>query len=202
MNRIERKRVLTTGEVAKYCGVHFRTVLRWIKRGQLRAFQLPGRGDNRVEVEDFLTFLRAHNLPIPDEFFDRSRQALIVEDDAAMARTIERALKKLGFETHIASDGLQAGALLRDLTPALVTLDLKMAGLGGMNVLEFIRNDEHLRNTKVLVISGMPRKELEKALSTGADDFLAKPFQPNELNEKVESLFQGSLLRLDRVVRE
>lgn len=199
MNKIERKRVLTTGEVAKYCGVHFRTVLRWIKRGQLRAFQLPGRGDNRVEVEDFLTFLRKHNLPIPDEFLDRSRQALIVEDDAAMARSLERSLKKLGFETHVAADGFQAGALIRDLTPALITLDLKMPGLGGMHILEFIRSDEHLRNTKVLVVSGMPKKELEKSLAAGADDTLAKPFQPNEFSDKVEALFEGSLLRLERV---
>jgi len=62
------KRTLTTGEIARYCGVNFRTVIRWIKRGYLNAFQLPGRGDNRVEVEDFLIFLKKNNIPIPEEF--------------------------------------------------------------------------------------------------------------------------------------
>ena len=52
------KRTLTTGEIANYCGVNFRTVIRWIQRGQLRAYQLPGRGDNRVEVHNFIAFLR------------------------------------------------------------------------------------------------------------------------------------------------
>ena len=61
------KRTLTTGEIAHYCGVNFRTVIRWIKRGYLNAFQLPGRGDNRVEMRDFLAFLERHNLPIPEE---------------------------------------------------------------------------------------------------------------------------------------
>ena len=62
-----KKRVLTTGEVADYCGVNFRTVIRWIKRGQLDAYQLPGRGDNRIEVDDFIDFLITHKMPVPDE---------------------------------------------------------------------------------------------------------------------------------------
>jgi len=61
------KQVLTTGEVAGYCGVNFRTVIRWIKRGYLTAFQLPGRGDNRVRVEDFVTFLEENRIPVPHE---------------------------------------------------------------------------------------------------------------------------------------
>ena len=61
------KRTLTTGEIAQYCGVNFRTVIRWIKRGYLNAFQLPGRGDNRVEIGDFMAFLEKHNIPIPEE---------------------------------------------------------------------------------------------------------------------------------------
>jgi excisionase family DNA binding protein len=67
VNKVE-KRTLTTGEIAQYCGVNFRTVIRWIKRGYLDAFQLPGRGDNRIEVEDFLVFLKKNNIPIPKEF--------------------------------------------------------------------------------------------------------------------------------------
>ena len=62
------KRILTTGEIANYCGVNFRTVIRWIQRGQLRAYQLPGRGDNRVEVHNFIAFLRENNIPIPRDF--------------------------------------------------------------------------------------------------------------------------------------
>lgn len=59
-------RMLTTGEIAQHCGVNARTVIRWIKRGYLNAYQLPGRGDNRVAVEDFVNFLKAHDMPIPE----------------------------------------------------------------------------------------------------------------------------------------
>ena len=57
------QRVLTTGEVARFCGVNFRTVLRWIERGQLVAYRLPGRGDHRIKMDDFLAFM-AERLPI------------------------------------------------------------------------------------------------------------------------------------------
>ena len=63
----KKKRILTTGEIAEYCGVNFRTVIRWIKRGHLEAYQLPGRGDNRIKVEDFIHFLDEHKMPIPDD---------------------------------------------------------------------------------------------------------------------------------------
>jgi excisionase family DNA binding protein len=50
------KQALTTGEAAKYCGVNFRTVIRWIERGHLDAYKLPGRGDNRIPVDTFVDY--------------------------------------------------------------------------------------------------------------------------------------------------
>lgn len=61
------KHTLTTGDIAQYCDVNSRTVIRWIRRGHLRAYQLPGRGDNRIDVEDFLDFLWQHKMPVPEE---------------------------------------------------------------------------------------------------------------------------------------
>ncbi|MCF7853765.1 MAG: helix-turn-helix domain-containing protein [Candidatus Pacebacteria bacterium] len=54
------KRALSTGQFAKYCGVGHRTVLRWIKVGFIDAFQIPGRGDNRIPLEEALRFLEEH----------------------------------------------------------------------------------------------------------------------------------------------
>jgi excisionase family DNA binding protein len=182
------KRVLTTGDVAKYCGVNFRTVIRWIERGHLKAHQLPGRGDNRIEVPDFLAFLRAHDMPIPEEFLDRSRRVLIVEDDPAMAAAIQRTLRRAGFETRIASDGFRAGTLLGTFLPGVMTLDLRMPGIPGLDVLKFVRLAERLKDIRILVVSAMPRKELDEALAAGADDVLEKPFRNPDLLEKVVRL--------------
>lgn len=181
---------LTTGEIAEYCGVNFRTVIRWIKRGHLKAYQLPGRGDNRVEIQDFLNFLREHDMPVPDDFKKFSYRVLIVDDDPSMAKNIQRVLYRAGFETEIALDGFQAGTLAESFTPTVITLDLKMPGLSGLEVVKFARTRDNLKHIKILIISAMPQKDLDEALETGADDVLEKPFNNDELIEKV-SLLMG-----------
>ena len=179
------RRLLTTGEIARHCGVTLRTVLRWIERGHLPAFQLPGRGDNRVEVPAFLAFLRDHAMPVPDEFREASRRVLIVEDDAPMAAALQRVLRQAGFETCIASDGFRAGTLLGTYAPAVMTLDLLMPGIRGLDVLAFVRGSEPLKRIGILVISALSPKDLQAARAAGADDILEKPFRNEELVEKV-----------------
>ena len=55
---------LTTGAVARYCGVSKVTVLRWIEKGYLTAFKLPG-GQNRIHRDDFGKFINKHKIPVP-----------------------------------------------------------------------------------------------------------------------------------------
>jgi excisionase family DNA binding protein len=59
-------RYLTTGAVARHCGVSKVTVLRWIEKGTLTAFRLPG-GQNRIHRDDFFTFASKHNIPLRAE---------------------------------------------------------------------------------------------------------------------------------------
>lgn len=185
-----KSKALTTGEVAKYCDVNFRTVIRWIERGVLDAYQLPGRGDNRIPVDAFLRFLEENNMPIPDGFLSRNQRVLIIEDEEKMARSIERVLKRSGFETEIAENGFIAGALLLSYKPALVTLDLRMPGLNGFDVLKFIRTKPELKHLKVLVVSGELPNQLAKAVKEGADDSLGKPFSNSDLEAKVKALVE------------
>lgn len=186
--KAHEKRNLTTGDIAKLCGVNFRTVIRWIQRGHLKAFQLPGRGDNRVLVADFLAFLRENNMPIPEEFQRTARRVLIVEDDEKMAKSMERSLKRAGFKTLIAADGFEAGNLANTFEPTVVTLDLKMPGIGGLDVLKAMRGNEILASIKVIVVSAMSQEELDGAAAAGADDVLAKPFKGPELVKRVARL--------------
>ena len=182
------KRNLTTGDIAKMLGVNFRTVIRWIERGHLKAFQLPGRGDNRVLVKDFLEFLSENHMPIPEELQPPAKKVLIVEDDEHMAQAMSRALKRKGFETMIAPDGFMAGSLATAGQPAVMTLDLRMPGLGGLEVLKAIRRNPDLAGIRVIIVSAMPRSQLDQALEAGADMVLEKPFENKVLIEKVTQL--------------
>ena len=74
------KQALTTGEVAKYCGVNFRTVIRWIERGHLEAYKLPGRGDNRIPVDSFVNFLKGNNMPVPDDLMMGGKTLLLLSN--------------------------------------------------------------------------------------------------------------------------
>lgn len=184
------KKVLTTGQVAEYCGVNFRTVIRWIGKGHLKSYKLPGRGDNRVEVVHFLEFLKQNKIPIPEEFKDDLNKVLIVEDTPEMAKSIARTLKRKGYEVEIASDGLKAGVLLSTFNPTVMTLDLMMPGLNGLEVLDYVKSNENLSKIKILVISALGIDALEDAIAKGADNYLQKPFESSDLVEAVEKLMQ------------
>ncbi len=182
------KRTLTTGEVAEYCGVNFRTVIRWIDRGLIKAYKLPGRGDNRIRTQDFMTFLHENEIPVPEELRPRSKSILIVEDDPALAASLRRLLTGAGYETAVATDGFSAGAMVGTLRPALVTLDLMLPGIKGVDVLRFIRSTPSLQHVKILVVSGQAKPALDEALAAGADDALSKPYDRQELLARVARL--------------
>lgn len=181
----------TTGEIAKLCDVHLRTVIRWIERGSLKGFKLPGRGNNRVLASDLVAFLKEYSMPIPDELQQHySRSVLIVDDEQPIAKAISRALRTAGFETCIASDGFQAGSLLWSFKPVLMTLDLRMPGIDGYRVIEWVRESPDVSDVRILVISALGDAALQKALDVGADAVLSKPFDNAQLLDSVESLIE------------
>lgn len=181
--------VLTTGEAARICGVNFRTVLRWIDRGLLQAYKLPGRGDRRVLRDELQKFMAENQIP------DRSlpsalpRRILIADDEPAMAHAIERVLRRAGFETAIASNGFEAGAMLPTFKPGVMTLDLCMPGTDGMAVLRFLQTAMLPAPAKTLIVSADTDSRLHEAMTLGAHGVIRKPFSNEELLAAVEQLY-------------
>jgi two-component system response regulator VicR len=168
---------LTTGQAAKLCGVNFRTVSRWIDRGLLPAYQLPGtRGDRRVRVEDLRRFMREHDMPDPWAAAPSVRRALVVDDEPSMARAIERVLRQAGYETALAGGGFEAGAMLFSFQPHVMTLDLRMPGMDGIEVLKFLQRTALPVPLKVVVVSADSEERLQQARELGAHAVLPKPF--------------------------
>ena len=182
--------VLTSSEAARLCGVSFRTVIRWVERGQLQAYRLPGRGDRRIPVADLRRFMRTNGIPEPAELKkEMVRRVLIAEDEPNMARAIGRALKRDGFETVTANDGFQAGLLLHSYKPGLMTLDICTHRVDGFSVLRSLRENPLPFACKVLVISADTADRLEQARALGADEVLSKPFTNQELLAAVRRLY-------------
>jgi len=191
-----KKAVLTSGEVARYCGVTLRTAIRWIEKGHLKAYKLPGRGNNRVQFEDFISFLKQHDMPIPDGLKEENRRILVVDDNEKMARSIVRVLKKHGYECKMVHDGFQAGVELASFKPVLLVLDLMMPKMNGFQVIQFIRNSD-FSSVKIVVLSGAGDSALEQALNSGADVALDKPFENKELITVINTLIEREALKPD-----
>jgi len=114
---------------------------------------------------------------------------LICDDDAQMRRLIAVVLRGRGYDLREASHGQAALDEMAANPPALTILDLHMPGIDGLAVLERIRSDPALVETKVLLLTGA-KEALDKdwGVRVGADGHLAKPFPVGDLEGAIQSL--------------
>ncbi|NBW66337.1 response regulator, partial [bacterium] len=109
-------------------------------------------------------------------------RVLIVDDEPDIVALVVYHLAKAGYRVSTASSGPDALALAKRERPALIVLDLMLPGMSGFEVLEQLRANEATRHTAVLMLTA--RKEEPdriRGLSLGADDYLTKPFSPQEM---------------------
>jgi CheY-like chemotaxis protein len=114
-------------------------------------------------------------------------KTILVCDDEPSLRELVRAVLGSNYRFIEVDDGHQALALTRELRPDLLVLDLMLPGLSGLDVLVAIRGDEELRSLPVVVVTAWSHAAAN-ALDAGADRFVAKPFEPDELSLAVEEL--------------
>jgi two-component system KDP operon response regulator KdpE len=112
------------------------------------------------------------------------KKALIVDDERAILKILEIKLRISGYDVITAVEGQKALNLVRTDAPDVMLLDVVMPGFDGFTVLEKLRTFSEI---PVIVLSARP-ENIEKALSLGANDFLAKPLDVNELVRRIEKL--------------
>jgi DNA-binding response OmpR family regulator len=115
------------------------------------------------------------------------RKTILICDDEPALRELIRASMDDGYEFAEASDGIIAMELAREVSPDLVILDLMLPRLSGLEVLARMNEDERLKDVPVLVITAW-NETREDVLSAGADEFVAKPFDPEDLRAAVNRL--------------
>lgn len=112
---------------------------------------------------------------------------LLVEDDVALHTTLLRALTRLGWEVEVCADGRAALGRWRSSQPDVVLLDLTLPGRDGLQILEQARQEGLL--TPVLVLTARTTVgDRIVGLNAGADDYLSKPFDLDELEARVRAL--------------
>lgn len=116
-------------------------------------------------------------------------QILVVDDERTIQRILEFNLRKAGYQTRVACDGLQAMASIRDAKPDLVILDVMMPNMNGHEVCRAIRSDSELRDILVVMLTARGQEiDRDTAMEVGADVYATKPFSPSILLQSVRDL--------------
>ena len=116
---------------------------------------------------------------------------LVVDDEPDIVALVAYHLAKAGYRVSTAASGPDALSAARDEKPALIVLDLMLPGMSGLEVLEQLRAGDATRDMAVLMLTA--RKEEPdriRGLSLGADDYLAKPFSPQEMVLRVRAILR------------
>lgn len=121
-------------------------------------------------------------------------EILIVEDEAEIAQLIQLYLEKEGFSCRTCRDGLTALQLFQEQKPDLIILDLMIPKLDGLEVCARIRQKPGSKDPYILMLTAKG-EELDRiiGLSTGADDYMVKPFSPKELVARVRALLRRTM---------
>jgi diguanylate cyclase (GGDEF)-like protein len=114
-------------------------------------------------------------------------RVLVVDDDPDIARFIEVNLRTQGFEVHLASDGVEALERAREVLPDLVLVDVMMPRMDGFQVVDRLRSEPRTANVSIIMLTAKAlTADKVLGISTGADDYIIKPFDPVELVARVK----------------
>jgi DNA-binding response OmpR family regulator len=119
------------------------------------------------------------------------KKILIIEDDELMIKILTFILGKEGYQLSIIRDGLSAVEQVSTINPDMVITDLLLPYKSGLEVISFVKNN--LEKIPIIALSSLGEEEYTviEAFKLGADDFIAKPFNPNELVLRVRRLLNN-----------
>jgi DNA-binding response OmpR family regulator len=117
-----------------------------------------------------------------------TKSILVVEDEPSIAEVVSLYLKRAGYHVQIASDGKQAMNILERQMPDFVILDLMLPQVDGLSLTRWLRD----RSNVPIIMLTARREEIDRiaGLEMGADDYVVKPFSPQELVSRVRAVFR------------
>jgi excisionase family DNA binding protein len=176
---------LTLGQAAKYLGVAQSTIRKWSDQGRVPAFYTPG-GHRRYKRGDL------------DRFLERSGPSsagggggpvvLVVDDDDRMREYVRVNLEMEGYSVREAAGAEEGLQVLEESTPDLVLLDVMMPGVDGWEMLRRVQERHGVGTIPVIMFSGKVEPAAEEAAKRGAQGFIGKPFNPQELIDQTKQV--------------
>jgi excisionase family DNA binding protein len=185
------KDLFTTGEAAEICKVSQQTIIRCFDAGRLDGFRIPGSKFRRIPRESLVKFMKNNSIPL-DNLASGKKKILIVDDDDEIIELMVDILSRDSkFDIRTASTGYDAGILTQQFHPDLILLDYMLPDVNGNIVCQTIKRNPEFENIRIIIISGVVKEdEIEQLLKSGAEDFVRKPFEIDELMGKITGVLQ------------
>jgi excisionase family DNA binding protein len=178
---------LTLGQAAKYLGMAQSTIRKWSDNGRLPAFYTPG-GHRRYRRSDLDQFLERGGTFSPRRAEGR-RLILIVDDDDRLREFVRVNLEMEGYAVREASNATEGLAALEDEPPDLILLDVMMPQVDGWEMLRRVQERHGVGTIPVIMFSGKIDDDgLKQATTRGAQGFIGKPFNPQDLIDSTKQL--------------
>jgi DNA-binding response OmpR family regulator len=118
---------------------------------------------------------------------------VVADDDPDILRLLERRLSRRGYEIVTAADGRAALEAIRRTAPDAVVIDRVMPAMTGEEVCAALKSDERTADIPVVLLSAQAsEREIVEGFGVGADDYLTKPFDLEELDERLRRLIAGT----------
>jgi excisionase family DNA binding protein len=173
---------LTLGQAAKYLGVAQSTIRKWSDQGRVPTFYTPG-GHRRYRRRDL------------DAFLERSGPTaktgplvLIVDDDDRLRQYLRINLELEGYAVKEAGSGDEGLAAIEAEPPDLILLDVMMPKVDGWEMLRLMQERHGIGSIPVIMFSGKSEEFAEEAAARGAQAFIGKPFDPQQLIDSTKQL--------------
>ncbi|MGD0571818.1 MAG: response regulator [Sedimentisphaerales bacterium] len=180
------KELFTTGEAAEICRVSQQTIIRCFDSGRLEGFRVPGSKFRRIPRESLVKFMKNNAIPL-DGMETGKKKVLVVDDDAEIVDLMVEVLSRDGrFDVKTATSGYEAGIQTQRFRPDCILLDYMLPDVNGNVVCHTIRKNPEFENIRIIIVSGViKQEEIDQLLKSGAQDFVKKPFDINDLIKRI-----------------
>lgn len=174
-------KVFTTGQVAKICKVHIRTVSKWFDSGKLKGYRIPGSPDRRIPRDYLIKFLKEYGMPLGDLEDESMGKVLIVAQDRVLIENLKREMPpENSFKVAVASSGFDAGIQAESFHPDCIIVDFSIGRTEALQICQNVRRNRDFE--WMILIALLP------------DDGSSMSFDRSSINETFKKPFDAFLL--------
>lgn len=184
------KEVITITKAAEYLNVHINTLRNWIKKKQVRVINTPG-GHYRMLKSDLVELMKRYNFPIPPKLITNKYIIYLIDDDENIIKVYKQFFKRYQeYELYTFNNGFDALFKIESIKPNLILLDIFMPKMNGLEFARKVKENEELKNVKIIAISS-DKAAQEGAMLSRIDDFYFKGDDLTFLLKKVNKVFKA-----------